>query len=145
MHNAVQTQEEYWQGPAGVLVPNSVNMVRCLDRVNWVRKDGSMTEMFSLMSPYTEQEYCAENARNIHSSNYYWKSDIPEGHWLGPADIFVPNSVEVVSSPDRSNHVYSNGQTTKMMSIYPVAEWYTDSQYREIHAEYREGHYYWKN
>jgi hypothetical protein len=66
--------DEFWNGPFGVLVPDSVTKVKDTDGINMRYKNGSSTEMVSgpLLS---EAEYKARYAVLEADGNYYYKTD----------------------------------------------------------------------
>jgi len=72
-----KNNSNYWLGPAGILIPNSINEVPCLDNINTFYCTGFSTELlwnYDNKKPYTVNEYRAKFAER-RRGKWYWKSD----------------------------------------------------------------------
>lgn len=56
-----------------IIIPGHIKSVKSIDKVNTIYKDGSQTEVFGLVKPYTIEEY--QNIYSILKSDgkLYWK------------------------------------------------------------------------
>ena len=66
--------QNYWTGPYGMKVPESVQHVVASDGYNTRHKDGSETEMFMMNAPKMNKDiYLAKYATLGDDGNYYYK------------------------------------------------------------------------
>ena len=70
------SEEGYWEGRWGVLVPNSVTECVAMDGENSYYQDGSETEL-GVIDPYpTEQEYKDKYCHQRADGKWYYGSDV---------------------------------------------------------------------
>lgn len=71
-----KNNSKYWKGPAGVLIPNSINEVPCLDNINTCFRSGFSTEQWNQddRKPYTVYQYRKKFAEH-RRGKWYWKID----------------------------------------------------------------------
>ena len=65
--------QDYWIGPHGMLVPNTIKDVMDEDCCNTLYDDGSVTEMGSNIVPLTKEEYLAKYAEKRDDGLYYFR------------------------------------------------------------------------
>jgi len=65
---------QFWVGPYGVLVPNSITKVKAIDGKNWIKKDGSETERFIPYPWPTKEQWLIQNANLCEDGCYYYHS-----------------------------------------------------------------------
>lgn len=66
------TQGGFWEGPYGVLVPNSVEHVAAKDGYNWLHKNGGETEMY-ITKPLTKDAWLAKFSTTDSQGRLVWK------------------------------------------------------------------------
>ena len=67
------TPPGYWEGPYGVLVPDTVNKITSRDGTNRLFKSGSTTEMMYRLPVPTKAEYLEKYTVLGNDGYYYWK------------------------------------------------------------------------
>ncbi len=105
----------YWEGPYGVLVPDSVDAVVAEDGTNTLHKDGIKTDMCAGDPDYhiKANQYRATFAIRKHDRKYYY---IGHKFWTGPYGVLVPDYLESVVAEDCCNTLYKDGTETKMVT-----------------------------
>lgn len=129
----------YWTGPYGIRVHNSINSIVAIDGGNTLYKgqngkSGRSTEMFYV--PLSKNEYLEKYATFGDDDYFYWKEDLHKSYWLGPYGILVPNNISEISAGDNRNTMYKGGGTTKM-----VAD--TEEEYLLEYGIFVNGRHYW--
>jgi len=64
--------ENHWEGPYGMLVPNSVNYVIAEDGYNTHYKDGGVTEMYMTNAPKMNKDIYLAQYATFKSDGYYY-------------------------------------------------------------------------
>ena len=154
--NTVSTQNNYWLGPFGIRIPNTINEVKEHDLCNTRYKNGSHTEMtWDFKNELTEAEYKLRFTTLGPDGYYYYKLTKSElkptitattnanNYWIGPCDIRIPNTINDVVDRDLRNRRYKNGSWTEM--VWDDEHELSPDQYRlKFAVQGSDSNYYWK-
>ena len=66
------SNEQYWIGPYGILVPSKINSVLAEDGYNTLYSDGCETEMFRIDGPHMDATKYKKLYATYNSNNGVW-------------------------------------------------------------------------
>ena len=78
MQQSESQKSKYWQGPYGILIPNTINSVVAEDEYNLVYRSSARTNTYSYFyHKITEAQYKNKYAKyNAKDNCFYWKTNV---------------------------------------------------------------------
>ena len=132
-----KNENDFWLGPYDIRVDGSIDAIQATDETNTIYKNGTQTHL-----PYQKRlsrtEYL-EKYTEKRNDGQHWYTLKPEGFWLGPFNVRVPNSIDRVPSRNEPNIWIKGAYETRMTAENIL----TREEYLAKYAELRDDGYYW--